>query len=150
MRDLQHRVAVLPSLASTAIATATTTNGVGVDTYGVAPLGPFESVTFWFQLLAWTNGTFTPSIQVSADNANWYNLDQTGYLGQQLPAGMGANGTLLQGIQNMSSSAANAAGVLNTSLRYVRAVETTTGGTVGGTAQAIVLLGYPRHSGLVV
>lgn len=144
MRDLQHRLTTGLSIGPATV--TTTTNGVGVDSLG------FESITLLAQVAAigGTSPTYTPKIQVSADNVTFYDLDAAGYVGGAAPGAITANGTSLYGIAQLVSAAANAAGVANTSLRYVRAVMTVGGTTPTAGLAVAVVLGYPRHSGVAV
>lgn len=150
MRDLVHRLSVNQSIRSTAVTNGNTaTNGTGVSILG------YESVTGVMRLSAYTDGNYTPSLQVSADNVNFYALDATGYIGGAAPGAVASlaaapAGDTVFGILQLTSVAANTAGVANTALIYARVVVTQAGGTSGATFQADIILGFPRHSGVAV
>lgn len=145
MWDLVHRLTFIQSTASASPTSGNTaTNGTGASIAG------YESVSAQMRISARTDGTYTPKIQVSADNATYYDLDAASYIGGAAPGAQNAVGTTLFGILMLTSAAANAAGVANTALIYARVVVTQAGGTTGATFQTDLILGHPRHSGNAV
>lgn len=145
MWDLIHRLSVVQSTASATVTTGNTaTNGTGVSIAG------YESISALLRISARTDGTYTPKIQLSADNATFYDLDAAAYIGGAAPGAVNAVGDTLIGVAQVSSAAANAAGVANTALIFARVVVTQAGGTSGATFQTDMILGHPRHSGVAV
>jgi len=145
MWDLVHRLSVVQSTASAAVTSGnTTTNGTGVSIAG------YESICALLRLSARTDGTYTPKIQLSADNVTFYDMDAAAYIGGATPGSVNAVGDTLFGVAQVSSAAANAAGVANKALIYGRVCVTQAGGTTGATFQTDFILGHARHSGVAV
>lgn len=145
MWDLVHRLSIVQSSASVAVTNGnTTTNGSGVAIEG------YESLSALMRISARTDGTYTPKIQLSADNTTFYDLDAAAYIGGAAPGAANAVGDTLIGVAQISSAAAVAAGVANTALIYARVCVTQAGGTTGATFQTDLILGHPRHSGVAV
>lgn len=138
MRDLQHRVSLVSSLAPATMTASS--NGTSVDTLG------YESVTMLIHAgaMTGTNPSYTPKMQTSLDGStNWLDLDASCYIGGAAPAAMTAAGVLVQGIQSPTGAGQGM-------LRFVRVVETVTGTTPSASVVGDVLLAYPRHSGNAV
>lgn len=121
-RDLRNNIDVQTSLAPTGNRTASA-NGTGVAT------GPFESTTVVFQVGTITNGTHTPSVEVSDDDSTY-----TAASASQLIGSLAA----------LASNTNQRVGVVGPP-KYVRAVVTVTGSpATGGQYAAIVVRGHPR------
>lgn len=142
MYDLVHKLKAVQSIVSTAVTNGNTaTNGNTVTTTG------YESVTGLLRISALTDGTYTPKFQLTADGANWYDLDASAYIGGAAPTAQNAVGDFLFGIAEPKSATALTASVDPlAALKRVRIVVTQASGTTGGTFQADVLLGHPRHA----
>jgi hypothetical protein len=120
-RDLHNELAVATSLAPAARSANTTVNGTGIDLAG------FRAAAVVFVVGAITDGTHTPKIQESDDNATFTDVaaaDQSGTL------------AVLAASTNQEVSYLG-------SKRYIRAVSTTAGATTGGVYAAVVVRGNP-------
>lgn len=128
-RDLQHSIAAVNAIPSTAVTNAngTTTAATGIDTQG------WESVTALLNVTAYTDGSYSLFITDCATLAGTYSagLTATQYIGQAVPAAVTAAGVVVQGIQDCQ--------------RYIKPAVTQAGGTSGATFYVLVILGHPRH-----
>lgn len=126
IRDLENALSVAASL-NPAARTASA-NGTGVDVQG------YGSVMLLVHFGAYTDGTHTPSLEHSNDGTTYAACDSNSL-----------NGTLV---------AVNGAGGANTvqkvgytgGRRYVRAVLTVTGATVGALSSATIVRGHPAQA----
>jgi hypothetical protein len=117
MRDLKSNIDLVQSL-SPAVTTATT-NGAGVDLQG------FGSAVVVFHPGAITDGTHTPSVEESDDDAAYATV-----------AAADLQGTLAV----LADDTIQRVGYIGTK-RYVRAVSTVAGATTGGVYGAEVVRG---------
>jgi hypothetical protein len=120
MQDMKNNMDAqtsLPPAARTA-----TASGTGVD------LSNFDGATVVFQVGTITDGTHTPSIQESDDNATFTDVDPADLIGA---------------LGDLASDANQRAGYVGTK-RYVRAVSTVSGATTGGVYGALVIRGHAR------
>ena len=146
MFDLVHRLSIVQSTPSQAVTNGNTvTNGAGSSIVG------YESLSALMRISSRTDGTYTPKIQLSADNVTFYDADAASYIGGAAPGSQNAVGDTLIGLQFIASAAAVAGGVASpTSLIFARVAVTQAGGTTGATFQTDLILGHPRHSGVAV
>lgn len=145
MWDLVHRISAVQSIASAAIASNTTTTGAAVALTG------YESVSALVRVSSRTDGNYTPAIQLSnASGGTYYALDTFSYIGAVAPGAISAVGDTLIGILQMTSQAANTAGVANTALIFGEITVASLAVTTGASVQADFILGHPRHSGAAV
>jgi hypothetical protein len=117
--DLRNNINILQTLAP-ATRTATATGG-SVDT------GPFNSAVVEFSAGAITDGTHTPSVEVSDDNSIWTAV---------------ANADLQGELSALSANSVQRVGYVGGG-RYIRGVVTVAGATSGGVSGANVILGHP-------
>ena len=123
LKDLENRISVVQSLAPAA--RNATANGTGIDLQG------FNSAMVVFNFGTWTDGTHTPSLQHSTDNATWATCDSNSLNGAFVAVSSGAGSNTIQKIGYTGG------------YRYLRAVMTTSGATTGAAANAVVLRGHP-------
>jgi len=121
---------VMPSLAPAARVNGTL-NGTGVDLRG------FDAAMVAVAFGAYTDGTHTPSLQHSADNATFTTV----------------TGTDIDGAFTAVSSAGGANTVqavgYNGSNRYIRVVMTVSGATTGALSSAVVIASEPHRAPVV-
>lgn len=124
MKDLKSNIDVVQSLVPAA--RTASANGTGVDLKG------YMGAVVVFAPGAITDGTHTPKLQESDDNATFSDVaadDQLGTL-----AALAANTVQRVGYRGAK--------------RYVRAVVTVAGATTGGVYGAAVVRGYPHEAPL--
>ena len=122
MQDIRNTMDYVQSLAPAA--RIATTNGTGVDTAN------YSAVVVIFEMGAITDGTHTPSIQESDDNATFTNVAAAAQLGT---------------LSAMAANTVQKAGYIGTK-RYVRPVLTIAGATTGAVSSAIVVGGNCRKA----
>lgn len=121
-RDLHNEIAVATSVDPAGNRTATV-NGTGVDLAG------YNAAAVAFVPAAITDGTHTPKLQESDDNATWNDVAAADQLGSLVDL---ASDT----VQEVS---------YNGTKRYIRAVVTVAGGpATGGIYAALVVRGAPK------
>jgi hypothetical protein len=125
-RDLLRRIATSQSLAPAARVTGTFT-GTGVDLRG------FDAAVIVVAFGAYTDGTHTPSLQHSMDNATFTAC-----------AASDMDGSFSAVSSSAGANTTQSLGYIGTQ-RYVRVVMTTTGATTGAVSVASVIAGYPRN-----
>lgn len=122
MRDIKSNLGIATSLApATRNATA---NGTGVDLQG------FNAAMVVLQVGAITDGTHTPKLQESDDNAAFTDVAAADLIGEF--AQLAANTNQRVGYRGAK--------------RYVRVVATVVPGATGGAYGALVVKGEPNHA----
>lgn len=116
MQDIRNTMDYVQSLAPAA-RIATVTAGAGVDTVN------YSAVSVIFEMGAITDGTHTPSIQESDDNATFTNVAAAAQIGT---------------LSAMAANTTQKVGYIGTK-RYVRPVLTIAGATTGAVSSAIVV-----------
>lgn len=117
--DLRNTIDIEQSLAPAA--RTASANGAGVE------IGDFESVVVEFTAGEITDGTHTPSVEVSPDGSDW----------------SAAATTELQGsLVALTDNSVQRVGVIGSGL-HVRAVVTVSGASTGGVYGANVIKGHP-------
>lgn len=122
MKDQKSNLGAAASLAPAA--RTASANGSGVDLQG------FNAATVAFQVGAITDGTHTPSVEESDDNAAFTAV---------------AAADLIGSLANLASNTVQRVGYRG-SKRYLRAVATVAGATTGGVYGALVVLGHPNEA----
>lgn len=122
MRDLKNNIKEATSLAPAA--RTATANGTGVDLRG------FDSAVCIFQVGVITDGTHTPKLQDSPDDATYTDV---------------AAADLEGSFANLASNVNQRVGYIG-SQRYVRAVSTVAGATTGGVYGALIVRGHPAQA----
>jgi hypothetical protein len=121
MKDLKNNIDVVNSIDPDDY--TTTINGLGID------LQEFESSAVVFSVGTVTDGTHTPKVEESNDNSNWNDValsDQEGTL------------------SDLSSDINQRVGYKGAK-RYLRAVLSVSGATVGAQLAGLVLRGKPHR-----
>lgn len=121
MRDLRSEIDVVNSLAPDGDRTSSA-NGSGVD------LANCDSAVIVFHAGTITDGTHTPKVQESDDNATFTDV---------------AAADLIGTLSNITSNSMQRVSYIG-SKRYVRAVVSVTGATTGGMYTASVIRGRAR------
>lgn len=124
MKDLQHNIVPVQSLAPAA--TAATRNGTGVD------LQDYESAVVEIDVGVWTDGSHTPSLQESPDNATWTNVAAGDMIGSFTAITSAGQANAVQSVGYKGN------------LRYIRPVITVATATTGAVIGANVWKGNPR------
>lgn len=133
-KDMESTTKEYVAINSQSITTDTTTNGNEIDTAG------YESVTFFFSLGDWTDGTYTPLIE-ETDTSGTYSSANVADA-DLLPDGTGQEAAAAIGADYAISKLGYRGGK-----RYVRASfvsASTSSGTAG--ASAICILQNPTHA----
>lgn len=120
MRDLKSRMGAAASVAPAA--RTATVNGTGVD------LANTDAALVIIQAGTITDGTHTPKLQESADNAAWNDVAATDQIGA---------------LAAITANSVQRASYIGTK-RYLRVVVTVAGATTGGLYSAVVLTGGVR------
>jgi hypothetical protein len=126
MRDSTHHIS--PVITQVASAKTATANGTGADLQG------FESATAVVQFGTVTDGTHTPSLEESDDNATFTPVAAGQIIGTPFAAvtsGGGGSATQQVGYTGYK--------------RYIRVKLTVAGATTGALSSAVVLRARPRH-----
>ena len=121
MKDLKNSIDVVNSIDPDDY--TATINGLGIDLQG------FESAAVAFSVGTVTDGIHSPKLEESDDNSNWNDVvlnDQEGTL------------------SDLASDINQRVGYKGTK-RYLRAVLTVTGATVGAQMAGLVLRGMPHR-----
>lgn len=126
MRDLEARLDVVQSLVPTGARTASA-NGTGVDLQG------YDGALVVVTADTITDGTHTPKVQESDDNATFTDVASTDLVGTALVAITAAS------VQKIAYVGAK---------RYIRAVVTVAGATTGGKYAVGVTRGFPARQPL--
>jgi len=122
MKDLKNHIDAVNSINPDDH--TATINGLGIDLQG------FEGSAVVFSVGTVTDGTHTPKIEESEDNSNWMDVpltDQEGLL------------------SDLASDTNQRVGYKGTK-RYLRAVLTVSGATLGAQAASLVLRGIPHRA----
>ncbi len=122
MKDLKNHIDAVNSINPDDY--TATINGLGIDLQG------FEGSAVVFSVGTVTDGTHTPKIEESDDNSNWMDvasIDQEGLL------------------SDLASDTNQRVGYKGTK-RYLRAVLTVSGATIGAQAASLVLRGIPHRA----
>lgn len=124
MRADMHRE-LSPATSLAPAARTATANGTGVD------LQFAEAAEIEFISGTITDGTHTPKVQESDDNATFTDVPAADQIGT---------------LTALTSNAIQRVAYIGTK-RYIRAVSTVTGATAGGVYAAVVQRGHRRHVG---
>lgn len=94
---------------------------------------PYEALEVLFEFGAWTDGTFTPSLEDSPDNSTYTAVTAGNLLG-----------TLTAVTSTAGQNAIQRAAYVGTQ-RYVKAIVTVSSATTGAIVGVTALGGYPRN-----
>lgn len=120
IRDLNSAITVENARTSAAISTNTTSNGAIID------LELCGGVEFIMNVTAYTDGTYTPSIQVGNES--------------DLSDAATADATTIRGdLTAVTAVGVTSFGLARTTFRYARMVITSTGTTTGATINAVAV-----------
>lgn len=123
MIDGQSQITMLPSVGQGAH--AATVNGTSVDT------APYDSATAYVLPGTWTDGSHTPKLQDSPDNATWTDVTAANLIGA------------FSAITSAGTAVAQKVGYVGAN-RYLRVVSTVTGATTGAVYAIPIICGRGR------
>lgn len=130
MKDLHSNMKAAVAINTTALSTATTTNGQSIDRNG------FEALEFVIQSGAFSTGTFVPVVQDCDDNATWVNVADDFLLPPGTTSEAQAAITAANQVKRIGYNGAK---------RYARC-NMVSSGTVSATIGAIAVLTSPTDS----